>query len=73
MTAMEEPVLAQLDEMVTGDRPRRARAGSAADAIRLATQARWVGIYTVADGLVVNEAWSGPGAPAHPSFPISEG
>jgi L-methionine (R)-S-oxide reductase len=71
---MDESVLAHLHVTVTDDRPRRARASSAAEAIRQATpQARWVGIYTVADGLVANEGWSGPGAPAHPSFPITEG
>jgi GAF domain-containing protein len=70
---MDESVLAHLDEIVTGDRPRRARAGSAADAIRRATQARWVGIYTVAEAVVCTEGWSGPGAPAHPSFPVTEG
>jgi L-methionine (R)-S-oxide reductase len=70
---MDESVLADLDETVTADLPCPMRAGSAADAIRQATHARWVGIYTVVGDLVTNEAWSGPGAPAHPSFPVTEG
>ena len=70
---MDESVLAQLDEIVTDGGPRRERAGRAADAIRRAARARWVGIYTVADAVVANEGWSGPGAPAHPSFPITAG
>jgi putative methionine-R-sulfoxide reductase with GAF domain len=32
-----------------------------------------VGIYTVAAGTVSNEAWSGTGPPAHPTFPATEG
>lgn len=73
VSGMDDLVLANLDEIVTDDRPRNERAGRAADVIRQATQARWVGIYTVADTLVTNEGWSGPGAPAHPSFPTTEG
>ncbi len=34
---------------------------------------RWVGIYTVLDELVSNDAWSGPAPPAHPSFPATHG
>jgi L-amino acid N-acyltransferase YncA/putative methionine-R-sulfoxide reductase with GAF domain len=48
-------------------------AARAVDAIRERTGWRWVGIYTVADGLVRNDAWSGPAAPAHPSFPAAHG
>jgi L-methionine (R)-S-oxide reductase len=70
---MDESVLAHLDEMVVTELSRAMRAGRAADAIRQATHARWVGIYTVVDNVVTNEAWSGPGAPAHPSFPVTEG
>src|SRR5262249_10302667 len=46
---------------------------TAARLIREASGARWVGIYTVANGFVSNEAWSGPGAPAHPTFPVTQG
>jgi L-methionine (R)-S-oxide reductase len=70
---MDESLIADLDETVTADLPRSKRAGTAADAIRHRTDARWVGIYTIADELATNEGWSGPGAPAHPSFPVSEG
>jgi putative methionine-R-sulfoxide reductase with GAF domain len=44
-----------------------------ADLIRHASGRRWVGIYRVTNALVVNLAWSGPGAPAHPTFPIGRG
>jgi putative methionine-R-sulfoxide reductase with GAF domain len=41
--------------------------------IRGATVGRWVGIYTVTDSQVINEAWSGPGPPAFPTFPLTAG
>lgn len=52
---------------------RAVAAARAADAIRAHTSWRWVGLYTLADGRVRNEAWSGPAPPAHPSFPASQG
>lgn len=57
--------------LADGSRPARARA--AASAVQAATGARWVGVYTVADGRVHNEAWSGPAAPAHPDFDATQG
>src|SRR5437867_12623361 len=46
-----------------------------AEIIRAAGAYRWVGIYEVDHGQqrVVILAWSGPGAPAHPEFPLSDG
>lgn len=41
--------------------------------MRTATGHRWVGVYAVEDEHVVNLAWSGPGPPAHPRFPIGAG
>jgi L-methionine (R)-S-oxide reductase len=49
------------------------RAQHLADLIRASTSRRWVGVYQVTGGKVVNLAWSGPSAPAHPSFPVGEG
>jgi L-methionine (R)-S-oxide reductase len=70
---MDKSVLTRLGAIVvtTGTRAERARA--AAELIRHATRARWVGIYTVADEVVSNEGWSGPDAPAHPIFPRTQG
>lgn len=48
-------------------------AARATDAIRAHTGWRWVGIYTLDDGQVTNLAWSGPAAPAHPTFTATEG
>ena len=57
------------------DRSRVAKAARIASAIRNACGYRWVGIYEVDAfaGLVKNVAWSGPSAPAHPIFPVTQG
>jgi len=70
---MDDAVIAQLDVIVTGSGSRAERAGRAADLVRRATDARWVGIYTVTGTVVTCEGWSGPGAPAHPSFAATNG
>jgi GAF domain-containing protein len=58
---------------VVGAGPAKARAERVAELIRAGTSRRWVGIYRVAGDEVRNLAWSGPAAPAHPNFPISQG
>jgi hypothetical protein len=45
----------------------------AANFIRSVGEFRWVGIYDVSGGTVSNLACSGPEAPAHPVFPVSQG
>jgi hypothetical protein len=45
----------------------------ATDPIRSATGWRWVGIYSVGESSVENEAWSGPGPSAHRVFSTSDG
>ena len=54
---------------------RSAKAAHIAVAIREDGPHRWVGLYDVdvEGGLVSNLAWSGPGAPAHPTFAITKG
>ncbi len=54
---------------------RSSKAAHIADAIREDGPYRWVGLYDVdvKRGLVSNIAWSGPGAPAHPTFAITKG
>jgi L-methionine (R)-S-oxide reductase len=63
----------RIREVVRSDSPRPARARSVADAVREATGRRWVGVYAVEGDEVVNLAWSGPGPPAHPHFPVGAG
>jgi L-methionine (R)-S-oxide reductase len=55
--------------------PRATKAAQIADAIRENGPYRWVGLYDVdvEGGLVSNIAWSGPNAPAHPTFATTEG
>jgi L-methionine (R)-S-oxide reductase len=49
------------------------RAQRIAELIRTGTGRRWAGIYRVTDERVTNLAWSGPDAPAYPSFPRAQG
>ena len=49
------------------------RAQRIVELIRTGTGRRWAGIYRVTDERVTNLAWSGPDAPAHPSFPRAQG
>jgi L-methionine (R)-S-oxide reductase len=54
-----------------GDRAGRAK--RLAEMIQKLGEYRWVGIYDVGEENVSIIAWSGPGAPEHPSFAVSEG
>jgi putative methionine-R-sulfoxide reductase with GAF domain len=54
-----------------GNREKRAR--NIAAGIKAHGQYRWVGVYDVRDGMVSIIAWSGPSAPAYPTFPITQG
>lgn len=49
------------------------RAFRITELIVAATGRRWVGIYRLADGEVLNLAWSGVGPPAFPSFSVGHG
>ncbi len=70
--SMDE-VVDRVRDAVLADAPCPARAQAAVSAMQAATGARWVGVYTVVDGRVHNEAWSGPAAPAHPDFDAAQG
>jgi putative methionine-R-sulfoxide reductase with GAF domain len=70
---MDDSVIAELGVISAGEGSREERAARAADLVCRATGARWVGIYTVTDAVVTCDGWSGPGAPAYPSFAVTEG
>jgi len=70
---MDDSVLARLGTVAAGKGSRQERAARAADLVRQASGARWVGIYSVTGAVVACDAWSGPGAPAHPSFAVTVG
>jgi putative methionine-R-sulfoxide reductase with GAF domain len=54
-----------------GDRAERAK--RLAELIRKLGEYRWVGVYDVGAENVSIIAWSGPSAPEHPTFPVSQG
>jgi putative methionine-R-sulfoxide reductase with GAF domain len=54
-----------------GDRVGRAK--RLAEMIRKLGEYRWVGIYDVGAENVSIIAWSGPGAPEHSTFPVTQG
>ena len=70
-----DELLSALEEIVVTVGDRQKTLARAAALIRSAGNYRWVGLYDVdhAGGLVRNVTWSGPGAPAHPTFPVSKG
>src|ERR1700723_508971 len=53
--------------------PRAERARQTPEPIREFGAYRWVGVYDVSPELVSIIAWSGPSAPAYPTFPATKG
>ena len=49
------------------------RAREAAEWIRAARGYHWVGLYDVTASHITAIAWTGPTAPAHPTFPRNQG
>lgn len=52
---------------------RRNRLERVARIIRRTGGYRWAGIYDVSGGEITVAGWDGPGEPAHPRFPVSQG
>jgi putative methionine-R-sulfoxide reductase with GAF domain len=52
---------------------RQKKAREIAERIRQWGEFRWVGIYDVGPDEIAVIGWSGPAAPTHPRFPISQG
>jgi putative methionine-R-sulfoxide reductase with GAF domain len=69
----DSQLIARVRSLSAEAKSRSRRAQDLAELIRKATGCRWVGIYTVEDEMVVNEAWSGPKPPAHPTFSAGQG
>jgi L-methionine (R)-S-oxide reductase len=63
----------EIEGIVTGRGAHDAKATQIADAIRLSGGYRWVGVYDVTADEVAIAGWSGPGPPAHPRFPLTNG
>jgi L-methionine (R)-S-oxide reductase len=75
MDAGRNPLLSNLERIVTTAHHRQAALEEVAALIRSSANYRWVGLYDIdpAAGLVRNVTWSGPGAPEHPTFPLTKG
>ena len=70
--AMEE-TLNRIRSAGSNAGPRAERAQQISDAIRALGPYRWVGVCDVSAELVSIIAWSGPSAPAYPTFPATKG
>ena len=74
MDAMDEArLLEEVSRVLDGDGDRERKAAGVAKAIRWAGAYRWVGLYQVTGEEIANLAFDGPGAPAHPRFPVTQG
>jgi len=65
--------LTLIRSIVTGRGDRTERAKEVAEVVRSLGNYRWTGVYDVGSEMVSIIAYSGPGAPAYPSFPITKG
>ena len=66
-------VLCGIDDALASNMGRADKAVRIAALIREAGRYRWVGLYAVSDQEITVIGWSGPGAPAHPRFPVTQG
>ncbi|HZB10943.1 MAG TPA: GAF domain-containing protein [Rubrobacter sp.] len=69
----EARLLEEVSRALEGGANRARKAAAIAGAIRHAGAYRWVGLYEVTEEEIVNLAFDGPGAPAYPRFPITQG
>lgn len=65
--------LNQILMTAAGSDDRAVKAKRLAELIQKLGEYRWVGIYDVGPETVSIVGWSGPGAPAYPSFPVTKG
>jgi L-methionine (R)-S-oxide reductase len=70
---VESRLLDEVFWVLEGHGDRRGKAAGVAEAIRRNGGYRWVGLYEVTEDEIVNLAFSGPGAPMYPRFPITQG
>ena len=68
-----EEIVERIRSMVTGTDVRSEKAKQLAEAVRSLGNYRWTGVYDVGDEMVSIIAYSGPGAPAYPTFPVTWG
>ena len=68
-----QEALARIRAIATASGDRIERARQLAEVVRGLRNYHWTGVYDVGKDMVSIIAYSGPGAPAYPSFPISKG
>lgn len=73
MPIVVKNTLNQIRMVAAGADDRTMKAKRLAEMIQKLGDYRWVGVYDVGSELVSIIAWSGPGAPEHPSFPVTKG
>lgn len=75
MTEKREELTRELKRVIARGGARKDALWEIADLIRSSGGYRWVGLYDVdsAAGTVRNIVWSGPSAPAHPTFAMNLG
>lgn len=66
-------VLRGIEDALASDLGPAEQAVQIAELVRQAGSYRWVGLYAVTDQEITAIGWSGPGAPAHPRFPVTQG
>lgn len=70
---MKAELLDEIAEVIKTQESVADRCRAVASLVLSNSSARWVGIYSVDETTVSNEAWSGPGPPEYPSFPRTAG
>ena len=68
-----DEIVKRIRLIVTGKEVRSEKAKQVAEVVRTLGDYRWVGVYDVGSEMVSILAYSGPGAPAYPTFPITQG
>lgn len=66
-------VLRGIDDVLASEEERAEKAVRIAELVRQAGGYRWVGLYEVTEREIAAIGWSGPGAPAYPRFPVTQG
>jgi GAF domain-containing protein len=66
-------ILNQLQIILESSDHKMGKARRIAEAIRLAGDYRWVGLYDVDEKEIAVIAWSGENAPTFPRFPVAQG
>ncbi len=73
MPIVMDNTLNQIRSTAASGGGRAERAKRLAELIRKLGEYRWVGVYDVDAENVSIIAWGGPGAPEHPTFPVTKG